>query len=85
MNNAIIVSDFAIDTVRKKRTNGPFRHPMKYEDISKIIPGAGIHLFEVDLDENFIKAEQNLHIFNPGTNLNIAPKDIILYLPKGES
>ena len=55
---------------------------MKQEVVSRILPGIGITIFEIDLDNNFIKGEENLHIFNPGNNTSIHPSEIILYIPR---
>jgi type VI secretion system protein ImpJ len=82
MNDAVIVSDFAIDTVRTKRVKGAKRALLNQEVVSRILPGTGVILFEVDIDEFFIKGEQNLHIFNPGNNLKNQPVEIIWYLPR---
>jgi hypothetical protein len=84
MKDAVIVSDFALDAVRTKRTQGANRALLKQEIASKILPGVGVTLFEIDIDNKFIKGEQNLHIFNPGNNSLVQPKEIILYLPRNE-
>jgi hypothetical protein len=55
---------------------------MKQEDVARILPGAGITLFEIDIDSSFIKGEQNIHIFNPGNNSKVRPINVILYLPR---
>ncbi|MDR0695514.1 MAG: type VI secretion system baseplate subunit TssK [Holosporales bacterium] len=84
MRDAVIVSDFAVDTVRTKRIKGADRTILKQEIVSRILPGIGVTLFEIDIDERFIRGEQNLHIFNPGNNAKIQPSEIILYLPRKE-
>ncbi|MDR2666714.1 MAG: type VI secretion system baseplate subunit TssK [Holosporales bacterium] len=85
MNDAVIVSDFAIDVVRVKRVKGAMRCPLNQEIVSRILPGVGVVLFEVDVDELFIKGEQNLHIFNPGNNFKNQPVEIVWYLPRKRS
>ena len=80
MKDAIIVSDFALDTVRAKRVQGAIRRLLPNEIVIKILPSVGTVLYEIEADPKFIKAEQNLHIFNPGSN--IQPSEIILYLPR---
>lgn len=82
MEEAIIVSDSALDSVRTKRIKGANRQLLRQEVISRILPGVGVTLFEVELDEKFIKAEENLHIFNPGNHPGVKPSEIILYIPK---
>jgi predicted component of type VI protein secretion system len=80
MSEAVIASDSALDTVRGKRTKGAKRSTMKPSDIAKILPEAGIMLFEIEKNTNFIKAEQNIYIFNPGTNSKVRPIGITLYM-----
>lgn len=82
IKDAIIVSDFAVEDVRVKRIKGAERKPLKQEVIAQILPGAGIMLFEIDIDPNFIKGEQNLHVFNPGASSEMQPTEIIMYIPR---
>lgn len=84
MNEAVIVSDFALDKVRSKRVKGAKRGLLNQDMISRILPGVGVTLFEIGVDENFIKGEENLHIFNPGNSTTARPSEIILYAPRGE-
>ena len=81
MKNAVIVSDFSVENVRLKRTKGADRRILPPEVVSKILPGNGVTLFEIDINSSFIKPEQNIHIFNPG-NIGAQPEEIILYLPR---
>jgi predicted component of type VI protein secretion system len=83
MHDAIIVSDFVIDDVRIKRTKGAGRTLAKQEIVSKILPGVGAVVFEISVDDAFIKGEQNLHIFNPCNISKAQPTEINLYLPRG--
>ncbi len=82
MADAIIVSDFAVENVRERRVKGAKRTVASEDIISRIMPGSGVMLFEVLIDQNFIKGEQNMHIFNPGDNLDTRPLEISLYIPK---
>jgi type VI secretion system protein ImpJ len=82
MNNSIIVSDSAIENVREKRVKGASRAVAPENMISEIMPGSGTMLFEVLVDHNFIKGEQNLHIFNPGDTSDTRPIEINLYIPR---
>lgn len=82
MNDAIIVSDHALEDVRERRVKGAVRSIVKDDMISKIMPGSGVMLFEVSTDSSFVKPEQNIHIFNPGDNLNIRPTEITMYIPR---
>jgi predicted component of type VI protein secretion system len=82
MRDAVIVSDFAVETVRAKRIKGASRTILKQEIVSRILPGVGVTLFEIEIDDRFIKSEQNLHVFNPGNNARMQPSEVILYLPR---
>jgi predicted component of type VI protein secretion system len=82
LRDAVIVSDFAIDTVRTKRIKGATRTFLKQDIVSRILPGVGVTLFEIEVDDRFIRGEQNLHIFNPGGSAAQQPSEIILYLPR---
>jgi type VI secretion system protein ImpJ len=82
MKNAIIVSDFVLEVVRTKRVIGTERNVLKQETVSRILPGVGVLLFEVNINSRFIKGEQNIHIFNPGDDTASRPCEIILYLPR---
>ena len=81
MDSAVIVSDFAIEKVRERRTNGAKRCIADSSAQAKILPGMNVMLFEIYLDEKCIKGEQNFHIFNPGDNEMIRPVEITLYIP----
>ncbi|MBR1944009.1 MAG: type VI secretion system baseplate subunit TssK [Alphaproteobacteria bacterium] len=84
LKEAIIVSDFALDQVRTKRIQGASRNILDKNMAVKLIPSSGTVLFEIDLDNRYIREEQNLHIFNPGNSSDFTPSDIVLYLPKNE-
>jgi type VI secretion system protein ImpJ len=81
-SDSVIVSDFAIEKVRQKRIKGAHRAVVSEDLISKIMPGYGIMLFEVLIEQDFIKGEQNIHIFNPGDTINTRPAEINLYIPR---
>ena len=83
MNEAIIVSDFALEKVRNKRIKGCKRDILSQDMVSKILPGIGVVLFEIEIDRNFMQAEENLHIFNPGNKTTVHPSEITLYMPRG--
>ncbi|MDR1475967.1 MAG: type VI secretion system baseplate subunit TssK [Holosporales bacterium] len=82
MENAVIVSDFALEIVRMNRVKGSERALLKREIVSNILPGVGVAVFEIDINPRFIKGEQNMHVFNPGDNSNSRPIEMILYLPR---
>lgn len=85
MNDAVIVSDFAVETVREKRIKGAKRFVASDDILAKIMPGNGVILFELLIDGNFIKGEQNLHIFNPADKIENRPVEINLYIPRGKN
>lgn len=82
MNEAIIVSDFALEKVRNKRIKGCKRKILNQDMVAKILPGIGVVLFEIEIDNDFIKGEENLHIFNPGNKNTVCPNEITLYVPR---
>lgn len=82
VNEAIIVSDFAINSSRVKRVKGAPRAIADERIVSQILPGAGIMLFEINFDPDFIGLDQNMHIFNPGDNIENRPIEILMYTPK---
>lgn len=82
INDAIIVSDFAIENVREKRVKGAKRSVMKDYIISKIMPSSGVMMFEISIDKSFIKSEQNLHIFNPGDSSDKRPVEIMMFVQR---
>lgn len=85
MKKAVIVSDFALDSIRFKRTHGAVRHELSADIAPKILPEPCTILFEVEINQQYIKAEQNLHIFNPGSDSKFQPKNVALYLPRSEN
>lgn len=85
MKKAVIVSDFALDNIRLKRIQGAVRRELSADMAIKILPKPNTMLFEIEISQQYIKAEQNLHIFNPGSSAKFQPKDIVLYLPRENS
>lgn len=82
MNETIIVSDSALDQVRNKRIKGCNRKLVSQDIVSRILPGIGVTLFEVDIEEQYIKPEENLHIFNPASSSTVQPSELVLYTPR---
>jgi type VI secretion system protein ImpJ len=82
VSGAVIVSDFAVNAVREKRTKGAEREIADRADLEKLRPEAGVIVFKVKLNPDFIRAGQNLHIFNPGGNSKVNPSEVILYIPR---
>ena len=82
MNDAIIVSDSALEKVRNKRIKGCKRQLLGQDMVARILPGVGVVLFEIEIDKNFVTGEENLHIFNPGNKTSATPTEIMLYIPR---
>lgn len=83
MDETIIVSDFAIDSVRGKRITGAHRVLLQDEELAELMPSRGVLIFEIENDPLFIQAGQNLNIFNPVDQPNRRPTEIVLYVRKG--
>lgn len=81
-HNAVICSDFAIDTTRIQRITGAHRELIKDARIQEILPSREILIFEVKNDISFIKYGQHLHIFNPSDQSDTRPLEIFLYIPQ---
>ncbi|MDR1390795.1 MAG: type VI secretion system baseplate subunit TssK [Holosporales bacterium] len=82
VDSAVMASDSTLEKIRIKRVKGAKRNILPEELVSQILPGIGVTLFEVEIDDDFIKGEQNFHIFNPGSDVKVQPSEVILYLPK---
>ncbi len=85
MKKTVIVSDFALDNIRFKRTHGAVRRELSADITTKILPEPNTMLFEVEINQQYIQAEQNLHIFNPASDAKFQPKEVALYLPQAEN
>ncbi|RZI45806.1 type VI secretion system baseplate subunit TssK [Candidatus Finniella inopinata] len=84
MNDSVITCDFAVESVRARRIRGAARRVLKNEDLFELMPSRGVVVFEVDNDPTYIKAEQNLNIFNPADTINWRPAEIVLYVRKNQ-
>lgn len=84
MNDSVITSDFAVESVRARRITGAARHILQNEDLYEIMPSRGVVIFEVKNDSDFIKSGQNLNIFNPADTPERRPSEIVLYVRKNQ-
>ena len=82
ITESIIVSDFAIEEVGNKRIKGAGRNKAEQHVVTKITPGIGVLVFEIDIDESFIKGDQHLHIFNHGVRKEDMPSELMIYIPR---
>lgn len=84
MSDCMITSDFAVESVRARRITGAARRVLRNEDLFELMSSRGTVVFEVDNDPAYIKAEQNLNIFNPADTPDWRPVEIVLYVRKNQ-
>lgn len=82
MNEAVIVSDDALQKVQTKRITGAPRQLVEGDKLYEMSPPRDITLFSIILDQQFIQPNQYLHIFNPSDSEHYRPIDIVLYVLK---
>ncbi|MDR2464618.1 MAG: type VI secretion system baseplate subunit TssK [Holosporales bacterium] len=82
MNEAIIVSDDALQKVQTIRVTGASRNLISGDVLYELSPPRDIILFSITLDTQFISPNRYLHIFNPSDSEYYRPADIVLYVPK---
>lgn len=80
IEDAIIASDFILETVLIQRITGASRTIMQDEDLEELMPSRGVLVFEIKIDHKFIQFEQNLNIFNPADSDDNRPAEIVLYI-----
>lgn len=85
MNDSIVCSDFAIETVRARRITGNERAILKNEELYDLMPSRGVVIFALTPDPEYIKPDQNLNIFNPADHPDKRPTEIVLYVRKVEA
>lgn len=82
MNEAVIVSDEAIQSVQSKRVVGAPRQLVEGEKLYEMMPSRDVTLYAINLDTPYIQQNQYLHIFNPSDTEYERPLDIVLYVKK---
>jgi type VI secretion system protein ImpJ len=82
MNEAVIVSDGALQKVKEKRVLGTARGLINDDRLYKMSPPRDVTMFSVIVDQNFITINQYMHIFNQSDDEKKRPLDIVLYVPK---
>lgn len=80
VENAIIASDFILETVLVQRITGANRTILQDEELQELMPSRGVLVFEIKPDPKFIQFEQNLNIFNPADTESNRPLEIVLYM-----
>lgn len=82
MKDAVIASDEALQKVQTKRITGAPRQLVEGDKLYEMSPPRDVTLFVVELDPQFVFANQYLHIFNPSDTDYDRPADVILYVRK---
>ena len=82
MNDAVVASDFAIETIRGRRITGAERIMLRNEELYELMPSRGVVIFEITINPEYIKPDQNLNIFNPADHAERRPTEIVLYVRK---
>ncbi len=85
VQESIISSDEKIDVVTTRRISGATRAALADYDIEELIPNPGTIIFGLKKGDEFIKARQNLNIFNPGDTPEKRPLDITLFVRQNDS
>jgi len=81
MEGALIGSDAILGPLREKRVLGAQRTRIERAEELGLDAGAGIALFAIRVDPNFILPDRPLWIFNPGEGAAAQrPSEIILYV-----
>ena len=76
MNDSVITSDFAVESVRARRITGAARHILQNEDLYEIMPSRGVVIFEVKMIQTLSNQDRTL-IFS---TLQIPLNDVLLKL-----
>jgi predicted component of type VI protein secretion system len=85
VQESIISSDDKIDVVTTRRISGAIRTAIQDDEMDDLISNAGTLIFAIKKGDEFIKARQNLNIFNPGDTPEKRPLDITLFIRQNES
>ena len=85
VQECIISSDEKIDVVTTRRISGAIRTSVQDDEMDDLIPNSGTIIFSIKKDDEFIKARQNLNIFNPGDIPEKRPLDITLFVRQNDS
>ena len=84
VQETIISSDEKIDVVTTRRISGAIRVAVQDDEMDDLIPNPGTIIFAIKKGDEFIKARQNLNIFNPGDISEKRPLDITLFVRQND-
>ena len=82
VENAVIASASAVDSIRDKRVLGAPRKIIEGDEEMQLMPARGMVLFEVAGDHESIHPKETLKVFNIGDELKKRPVDLVLYVSK---
>lgn len=80
MKDAIIASDSTVESARTRRIIGAARYRLDHEELSDFLVGRGTLIFKLAYPSEFIKAGENLNIFNAADDEDRRPLSMVLYL-----
>ncbi len=84
VQEAIISSDEKIEVVTTRRISGAIRTSVQ-EELDDLIPNSNTLVFKIKKGDEFVKAKNNLNIFNPGDTQEKRPLDITLFVRQDDS
>lgn len=85
VQEAIISSDEKIEVVTTRRISGAIRTPAQDDELDDLIPNPSTLVFVIKKGDEFVKAKNNLNIFNPGDSQERRPLDITLFVRQNDS
>ncbi len=85
MKDAVIASDSSVESVRLRRISGAPRKLLDQEEMSDFFVSRGMLVFKLQYPSEFIKAGENLNIFNASDDDQKRPSAIALYLKKSDT
>lgn len=85
LQEAIISSDEKIEVVTTRRISGATRTLVNDDELDDLIPNSSTLIFSIKKGDEFVKAKNNLNIFNPGDNQETRPLDITLFVRQNDT
>lgn len=82
IEQCVIVTDSAVMGAMDSRVLGASRRIIDSPDEIRLLPSKGVVLFLVTVDEQFIKPDEDLRVFNVSDDPAKRPAEIVLYVPK---
>lgn len=84
MEDAIIVSESMLESVRIRRMTGASRTMITESELYDLMPGRGVLIFKLTTDTEFIRPGERLIVFNPADSKEKRPVEVVLYLKHSE-